>query len=164
MSLSRFRTACRRMRSLLAKAESLEVKMALNDVMGIQSIAMPEEIDKEFYDKLMEMDSNPAQKQAYLDSIAPRLSPEALDATAKRLDEAIAHAKKLKAEDKVYSDAEWQSPNTLAQMSGLKSKITITKSDGTNVTFGNKVSSVGNYCVVDCPSYYKRDYLNKMFK
>lgn len=148
----------------LAKAESLEVKMALNDVMGIQSIAMPEEVDKEFYDKLMEMDSNPAQKQAYLDSIAPRLSPEALDATAKRLDEAIAHAKKLKAEDKVYSDAEWQSPNTLAQMSGLKSKITITKSDGTNVTFGNKVSSVGNYCVVDCPSYYKRDYLDRMFK
>ena len=22
----------------------------------------------------------------------------------------------------------------------------------------------GNYCVVDCPSYYKRDYLDRMFK
>jgi len=148
----------------LSKAKSPEVKMALNDVMGLQSIAIPEEIDKEFYDKLMEMDRNPAQKKAYLDSIAPRLSPEALDATAKRLDEAIAHAKKLKAENKVYSDAEWQDPNTLAQMPGLKSKVTITKSDRTNVTFGNKVSSVGNYCVVDCPSYYKRDYLDRMFK
>ena len=53
---------------------------------------------------------------------------------------------------------------TLAQMPALKSKVTITKSDGTNVTFGNKVGSVGNYCVVDCPSYYKRDYLDRMFK
>lgn len=148
----------------LLKAKSPEVKMALNDVMGIQSIAIPEEIDKEFYDKLMEMDRNPAQKRAYLDSIAPRLSPEALDATAKRLDEAIAHAKKLKAENKVYSDAEWQNPNTLAQMPELKSKVEIAKSDGTKITVGNKIGFVGNYCVVDCPSYYKRDYLDRMFK
>ena len=136
----------------------------LQKVMGLQSIAMPEEIDQEFYDKLMEMDRNPDQRKAYLDSIAPRLSPEALDATAKRLDEAIAHAKKLKDENKVYSDAKWQNPNTLAQMPGLKNKVEIAKSDGTNVTVGNKIGFVGNYCVVDCPSYYKRDYLHRMFK
>ena len=148
----------------LSKAQSPEVKMALNKVMGLQSIAMPEEIDQEFYNKLMEMDGNPDQRKAYLDSIAPRLSPEALDATAKRLDEAIAHAKKLKDENKVYSDAKWQNPNTLAQMPGLKNKVEIAKSDGTNVTVGNKIGFVGNYCVVDCPSYYKRDYLDRMFK
>ena len=148
----------------LSKAQSPEVKMALNNVMGLQSIAMPEEIDQEFYDKLMEMDRNPNQRKAYLDSIAPRLSPEALDATAKRLDEAIAHAKKLKDENKVYSDAKWQNPNTLAQMPGLKDKVEIAKSDGTNVTVGNKIGFVRNYCVVDCPSYYKRDYLDRMFK
>ena len=148
----------------LSKAQSPEVKMALNKVMGLQSIAMPEEIDQEFYNKLMEMDGNPDQRKAYLDSIAPRLSPEALDATAKRLDEAIAHAKKLKAENKVYSDAKWQDPNTLVQMPGLKNKVEIAKSDGTNVTVDNKIGFVGNYCVVDCPSYYKRDYLDRMFK
>ena len=45
-----------------------------------------------------------------------------------------------------------------------QNKVEIAKSDGTNVTVGNKIGFVGNYCVVDCPSYYKRDYLDKMFK
>lgn len=54
--------------------------------------------------------------------------------------------------------------NDSAQMSELKDKVEIAKSDGTNVTVGNKIGFVGNYCVVDCPSYYKRDYLDKMFK
>ena len=49
-------------------------------------------------------------------------------------------------------------------MPALKSKVAIKKSDGTTVTFGNKVAYVGSYCVVDCPSYYKRDYLDRMFK
>ena len=45
-----------------------------------------------------------------------------------------------------------------------QNKVEIAKSDGTNVMVGNKIGFVGNYCVVDCPSYYKRDYLDKMFK
>lgn len=49
----------------LAKAKSHEVGMAIIHTLGLQSIALPEEIDKEFYDKLMEMDEDPDKKKAY---------------------------------------------------------------------------------------------------
>ena len=66
------------------KAKSPEVKMALNWILGGQSIAIPEEIDREFYDKLMEMDAHPDTKKAFLDTIKPRISDAALKATYKR--------------------------------------------------------------------------------
>ncbi len=55
-----------------AKVKSPEVKMAIIKTLGMQSVALPEEIDEDFYNKLMEMDTHPEKKQAYLDSIAPR--------------------------------------------------------------------------------------------
>ena len=49
----------------LAKAKSHEVGMAIIHTLGLQSIALPAELDKEFYDKLMEMDEEPDKKKAY---------------------------------------------------------------------------------------------------
>jgi len=157
----------------LAKAQSLEVKMALNQVLGVQSIAIPEEIDREFYEKLMAMDNDPAQMKAFLDTLAPRISPEALKATEMRLKEAIAHAKKLNAAGKVYGDEQWKNAGNLSQMPQIKSEDKITASDGNQVTVNSKMgvdpekkrkNFVTYYFVNSCPTYYTRDYLNKMFK
>jgi hypothetical protein len=157
----------------LAKAQSLEVKMALNQVLGVQSIALPEEIDREFYDKLMAMDNDPAQMKAFLDTLAPRISPEALKATEMRLKEAIAHAKKLNDAGKVYGDEQWKDADKLSQMPQIKSEDKITTSDGNQVTVNSKMgvdpekkrkNFVTYYFVNSCPTYYTRDYLNKMFQ
>ena len=55
----------------LAKAKSHEARMAIIHTLGLQSIALPEEIDKEFYDKLMEMDEDRVLRQAHGDGRRP---------------------------------------------------------------------------------------------
>lgn len=126
--------------------------------------ALPEEIDREFYDTLMAMDGDPSKKQAYLDSIKPRISKEALQATEARLNEAIEYAKELGRNGKVYSDGNWKQYGNLRRMSGLESKVTIAKSDGKEVEVDWSIECVNDFLVRNCPSLYKRDYFHKMFK
>ena len=154
----------------LAQAKSLEVKMALNQILGVQSIAIPEEIDKEFYDKLMEMDADPDKKKTFLDTIKPRISDAALKATEMRLNEAIEYAKKLD-NSKVFGNDDWKVKERLSKIPWIKSKVGIVNSDGKTVEVDRKMGEdenkkgnfVGKYLTNSCPSYYKRDYLHKMF-
>ena len=147
----------------LAKAESPELKMAIGETLGLQSTALPEEIDQEFYDQLMAMDEDPAKKQAYLDSIAPRISPDALKATAARLDEAIAHAKTLKTKGKVYGKSQWQNEANIKAMTGFKANVVIKKHDGSTVTVKNEIECVKDYNERICPSFFKREGFQFMF-
>ena len=154
----------------LAKAKSPEVKMALNQILGVQSIAIPEEIDKEFYDKLMEMDKDPSKKQDYLNSLAPRISKEALTATESRLNEAIEHAKKLDKEGKVFGNDDWKDKERLSKMPMINRSVEIVNSDGKTVVADRKMgvnkkgrNFVVQYLTNSCPSYYKRDNLQYMF-
>jgi hypothetical protein len=147
----------------LTRAQSHEAKMALIGVLGLQSVALPEEIDRDFYDHLMEMEADPAKKQAYLDSIAPRISPAALRATEARLDEAIAHAHKLAQNGKVYGKAQWQNEDNLKAMTGSKATLTITKADGSKFKAENTIECVREYNQRKCPSFFKREFLHQMF-
>ena len=148
----------------LTKAKSHEVRMAIIHTLGLQSIALPEEIDKEFYDKLMEMDEDLTKKQAYLNSIAPRVSADALKATEARLNEAIAHAKTLNKKGKVYRQPQWQNEDNLKGMTNFKANVTITKSDGSTITpSGNDIECVRDYNERRCPSFFKREFLQRMF-
>jgi len=147
----------------LTKAQSHEAKMAVIQVLGLQSIALPEEIDQDFYEHLIALDEDPAKKQAYLDSIAPRISPAALRATEARLDEAIAHARKLATKGKVYGNAQWQNEENLKDMTGRKATVTITKTDGSKVKPDNNIECVNDYTERNCPSIFKREYLHQMF-
>ena len=147
----------------LTRARTHEAKMALIGVLGLQSVALPEEIDRDFYDHLMEMEADPAKKQAYLDTIAPRISPAALRATEARLDEAIAHAHKLAQNGKVYGKAQWQNEDNLNAMTGSKATLTITKADGSKYKAENTIECVRDYNQRKCPSFYKREFLHKMF-
>ena len=150
----------------LSKAKSPELGIAIVTFFGSKSVAMPEEIDQEFYDTLMEMDSNPAKKQEYLDAIAPRISQEALRATELRLNDAIAHAKKLAANNKVYGKDDWENETKLNHMTPMKNKLFIKKSDGTTkvVHIGSKsLKVVKDYLENVPPSLYMRDYFDMMF-
>ena len=150
----------------LSKATSTEVKMAVVGAIGMQSpgVVAPEEIDEEFYNVLMEMDGkDSAKRKEYLDSIAPRISPAALKAAESRLDDAIAHAKKLHAEGKVYKQEDWQNADNRKAMKPLDKQVTVTKKDGTVLTPPLNKSYVSSYRVNSCPSYYKRDYIHGMF-
>ena len=154
----------------LAKAKSPEVKMALIQILGVQSIAIPEEIDKEFYDKLMEMDKDPAKKRAFLDTIKPRISKAALKTTENRLKEAIEHAKKLDKEGKVFGNDDWKDTDRLSKMHRIADGVKIVNSDGKRVVIDKKMcvnkkgrNFVDQYLTNSCPSYYKRDYLQYMF-
>ena len=146
----------------LTKAQSHEAKIAITHTLGLQSLALPEEIDKEFYDKLMEM-ADHAKKQAYLDSIKSRVSSEALEATSKRIDEAIAYAKKLNDSGKVYGKEQWRDWNKIVAMTGVKDTVTITKADTTKIRVGNDIECVRDYNDRNCPSFFKREFLHKMF-
>jgi len=159
------RDATEKLKALdLAKAKSPEVKMALIQALGMQSTALPEEIDKDFYDKLMEMDANPDKKKEFLESLKPRISAAALKATENRLNEAIEYAKNLSLDGKVYDEALWKDRGILGMMPDIDQQVTITKSDGKKVKAKhNDNAYVRDFLVRECPSLYKRDFLHLMF-
>lgn len=117
------------------------------------------------------MDADPAKKQAFLDSIKPRIAEAALKATENRLNEAIEYAKKLD-KSKVYGNNDWKDVDRRSKMPWIKSKVEIVNSDGKKVEVDRKMGEdenkksnfVAKYLTNSCPSYYKRDYLHKMFK
>ena len=147
----------------LVEAKTPEIKMAAIPVLGLQSTALPEEIDEDFYNKLMEMDKDPSKKQDYLNSLAPRISKEALTATESRLNEAIEHAKKLKEAGKVYGTNQWQDKTNLFMMTGVAPSVEIEKSDGTTITADPNLQHVRDFCTRECPSLYKREKFDGMF-
>lgn len=98
----------------LEKADNRFLLSALLQVSGVKSFAPPAEIDKELFDKLMTLakdapDGGVARRD-YLSSLADRLgkSSEQYSAAVRRLDESIAHARKLNAAGKVYSAEQWE--------------------------------------------------------
>ena len=148
----------------LTEAKSPEVKMALCNVVGMQSFALPEEIDEDFYNVLMDMDEHSTKMDAYINTISPRVSPDALEATKTRLKEAIALAKDLKGKNKVYSKKQWQSEKTLNAMTSRADKLTIEKSNGETRDFDNTNGLVDRYNRLNCPSYFKNEYLERLFE
>ncbi len=147
----------------LTRAQSHEAKMAIIPTLGLQSVALPEEIDEDFYNHLIAMDDGPAKKKTFLDSIAPRISPDALRAAEARLDEAIAHARTLEANGKVYGKEQWQNEGNLAAMTGVKATVTIRKTDGSTVKVENTIECVQDYNLRKCPSFFKREFFHRMF-
>ena len=74
------------------KIKSPELFSCLTKSIGFQPVALPEVIDQELYDHLMDLQSG-EKRNAFIAELKSRLTQEAVDATVKRLDEAIAHAK-----------------------------------------------------------------------
>ena len=144
--------------------KSREVAIALSALIGAQTIAYPDAIDKEFYDKLMELDKTPALKEEYLATIAPRLSDGALKAARMRLDDAIKYAKRLNDANRVFDGAAWRNPANLNALVGLKASVYIYDTNGGNVKMsGQSNQYISDFLIRTCPSYYKRDFMNLLF-
>ena len=148
----------------LSKAKSPEIGMGAMELIGLKYAAVPEEIDEDFYNRLIDMDQHPEKKRAYLESIAPRLSPDSVRAAEMRLDDAIAHAKKLHDENRVYSDQDWQDPVVLQGMTRMKGGVRIEMSDGTTKAVGTDIDVVKSYTENKTPSLYTREFFHTMFQ
>ncbi|MBR4222922.1 MAG: hypothetical protein IKR81_17305 [Victivallales bacterium] len=125
----------------LSKTDKRLLFSGLLNFCGIKNIAPPEEIDKELYDKLTLLakdapDGGKARK-SYLSSLAERLGQNSAPykAAVQRLDEAIAHARKLNAEGKVYTADQWEDHDVQRQIAAPN----LLKMDETLNAYGLKI-------------------------
>ena len=86
-----------------------------------------------------------------------------MKAAESRLDDAIAHAKKLFSEGKVNKQEDWQNAEKRKAMKPFDKQVTVTKNDGATFEAPLNKPYVNSYRVNNCPSYYKRDYIDGMF-
>ena len=99
----------------LDKVVNKQLVQGLFHFCGLRCTAVPEEMDSELHDKLVALAEDApdggAARAAYLDSLATRLGAESeqYKCAVKRLDDVIAHARKLKSEGKVYTAEQWES-------------------------------------------------------
>ena len=99
----------------LDKVVDRQLVQGLFHFCGLRSTAVPEEMDSELHDKIVALAEDApdggAARAAYLDALATRLGAESeqYKCAVKRLDDAIAHARKLKSEGKVYTAEQWES-------------------------------------------------------
>ena len=87
----------------------------------------------------------------------PQVGPE------QRLDDAVAHAKKLNAKGRVFDEGDWTDERKLSGLANLKTKLKFVKYDGTTKTVKPGVKGIKDYLETSTPSLYKRDKFNKMF-
>ena len=140
-----------------SKVRNKAVIYALKGVTGAKTLAVPDKIDSETYNALMELKAGP-KRDAYLDSIRPRLSQDSYNAAVSRLDDVIAHAEKLKDEGRIVQGNGWQHVRETPLQTG---KVTVQKRNGQNKQIGGDIASVVNE--LTCPSYFARDKLSKIF-
>ena len=99
------------------------------------------------------------QRQAYLDSIRPRLSEASYDAAVSRLDDVIAHAERLRRENKVIEADAWAAVEETRLPTG---KLTTHKLDGTEKRHGGTIATEAHKSYR--PSIYARDGFEKLFR
>ncbi len=149
-----------------------EIGLALTMTVGAQSIAMPDVIDSDMYDRLMELDQNDNAKAAYFDSIRPRLSDEGFEAAKLRLEDAIRYAKELKDAKKVVGGDDWIAIASAKRPDGAGEKLKVVNSSGDEIevtaeTFNDEDPRLKRFAQDgikgSCPSYYMRDGLDGLF-
>ncbi len=141
-----------------SKLRNKAVIYALKGVAGAKSLAVPDKIDGETYKALMELKAGP-KRDAYLDSIRPRLSQDSYNAAVSRLDDVIAHAERLKEEGKIVEGEAWQHVREKPLQTG---NVTVQNRNGRNKQLGGDIAKTVNE--LSCPSYFARDKLSKIFK
>ena len=140
------------------KVTSKAILSALAETTGAKSIAVPDKIDRDFYNHLMELKNNPDARKAYLDSLRQRIGSENLAAAEARLNDVIAHAERLEAEHKVVEGEAWGDETTPPRNS---SYVQIELPGGRHKSLNRQSSfDVNN---ITCPSYFARDKIDRLF-
>ena len=146
-----------------------ELAMAYSALTGAQTISLPDTIDKAFYDKLIDLDTNQNLKEDFFAKLAPRLSGRALEAARQRLDDAIAHARFLNDNDKVFKDEDWQNPAKLKSLGKIHSSVNVYDANGARINvdprqFPEIKQAIERYLIGSCGNFYNRDYLSGLFE
>ena len=100
-----------------AEADSPLIDFALRTAMSIRTTALPDCIDEDLYNHLMDLEQG-EKRDKYIADLKLRLSDDSVAAAVMRLDEAIAIAKRLHAEDKVVKTEMWYDKNAQRQIAG----------------------------------------------
>ena len=140
------------------KVTSKAIISALAETTGVKSIAVPDKIDRDFYNHLMELKNNPDARKAYLDSLRPRMSEDNVAAAEARLNDAILHAERLAQEHKVVEKDAWANETTPRRDSG---SVSIELPDGRHKSLSRQSSFDVNG--MTCPSYFARDKIDRLF-
>jgi hypothetical protein len=140
------------------KLRSPALVACLKHATGMQTGRAPAIIDREMYNGLMALRDDPAKKQAFLEDLRDRLSPEAFAAQEKRLDDAIAHAGKL-AEDGLVVDREmWEEINDGTRPQG---QVKTNNVSGKRTKLGGEDSD--RVLLLMAPTLFNRDRLAEIF-
>ena len=97
-------------------------EIVCHKALGGQTFTVPDAIDRELCDRLVALKSG-APRRAYLADLKSRLGAAQYKAAVSRLDEAIAHAEKLRREGKVYDAAQWETREVQRTVAALGSRL-----------------------------------------
>ena len=140
-----------------SKIENRAIASALCNVTGLQPLALPDKIDRETYDALIALKSGP-KREAYLNSIRPRLSEASFNAAVSRLDDVIARAEKLGGKGRVIEKEGWLDEPVETLRTG---DISVKKQNGAVKKLGGRIANDANEFL--CTSIFVRDGLDKIF-
>ena len=130
---------------------------AFADITGMQTLAIPDKIDRETYQTLVDLKEGP-KREAYLASIKPRLSKASYKAAVQRLDDVIAHAEALASKGGIVEPDGWANVETAPKGTG---KVNVTSIAGREVRLGGEIAKETNERY--CPSIFVRDGIDKLF-
>ncbi len=139
------------------KIANKAMAMVLSAVMGMQTLAIPDKIDRETYQTLVDLKEGP-KRDAYLASIKPRLSKASYKAAVRRLDDVIAHAEALASKGGIVEPDGWANVETAPKGTG---KVNVTSLAGREVKLGGEIATETNERY--CPSIFVRDGIDKLF-
>ncbi len=140
-----------------SKIENKAIANALRQVTGVQTLAVPDKIDRGAYDAILALKSGP-KRDEYLNSIRSRLSKENFNAAVSRLDDIIAKAEQLGREGKVIEKEGWlDEPGETLQTGD----IVVKKPNGGVKKLGGDIARDANNLF--CTSMFVRDGLDKIF-
>ena len=129
-------------------------------VTGTQTLAIPDKIDRETYNAFLALKAGP-QREAYLDSIRPRLSKASYNAAVSRLDDVIAHIENMPA-DRIIENRDGRNGWLDADEAPLGTgKVTVQKHGGQEKRLGGEIAKDVNELL--CPSIFARDGIDKLF-
>lgn len=140
-----------------SKIQNKAIADALKGVTGMKTLAVPDKIDFETYNALMELKTG-LKRAAYLDSIRPRLSEDSYKAAVSRLDDVIARAEQLKNEGRIVQGDAWQNVREVPLQTG---EVTVQKWNGQRKNVGGDIAKSANSLF--CPSFFARDGFSKIF-
>ena len=141
-----------------SKITDKTITLAITRVTGAQTLAFPDKINRETYDAIVALKEGP-RRQAYLDSIRPRLSEASYNAAVSRLDDVIALAERLKSENKIINNDAWADVQETPLQTG---NITAHKLNGNAKRLDGDIAKDANQAF--CPSFYARDGFEKLFR